>query len=291
MEKDSSSNDSKPNHSGPASRRLTSKSVGQFNAREWVNEGDHLFASAKATRAVWVVKRRKIRRKLDTLGERALGRNMWADLEGLPKSSILLLGYAVEMYLKAGLAKAYFGCSEEMFERDVKRRFSHNLNEIVKEIALDVSDREKNDLTILSEMIRFGARYPIKERADGSYTTQKNERLRQAWNKSEFTRMRRLALRVRAHASLIDMDSNEAAHYQWHQLDSDGYLAYRSGGHLPPRITYRLSTEQRAAGETNLSDVRKVVEDEMLHLLDRDWVRALILEDTKGATVIRQPLS
>jgi hypothetical protein len=177
-----------------------------------------------------------------------------------------------------------------MFERDVKRRFSHNLNELVKEIAFHVSDREKNDLTILSEMIRFGARYPIKERIDGSYITQKNERLWQAWNRSEFTRMSRLALRIKSRALLIDADSRDAAHYEWHQLDSDGYLAYRSGGHLPPRITYRLSSEQRAADETKLSDVRKVVEDEALYLPYRDWDRSLILEDTESVTVVRQPL-
>ena len=46
---------------------------------------------------------------------------------------MLLLGYAVEMYLKAGLAKAYRGCSDGMFDRDVTR-FGHDYKRIAAAI-------------------------------------------------------------------------------------------------------------------------------------------------------------
>lgn len=191
----------------------------------------------------------------------------------------MLLGYAIEMYLKAGLTKVYFGCSEEMFDRDVRKRFGHELIEIANEIAFELSPQDRADFSTLQDMILFGARYPIKEHMAGSYIRQKAKRLWQVWNRPEFTRMRLLAIRVRKHAARIDMDSYDAAHFQSHQIDSDGYLAFRCGGHLPPRITYRLSSEQRALGDTKLSDIRKLVEENSLFLPLSFWDYSLIQED------------
>lgn len=277
------SDDFAPKMEGPMKStvcaHLTHKSVGQYNAKEWLAEGDHLLRSAKLMRAIWAVKRR---RSTATLSQHVEGRRMsriWADIEGPPKASILLLAYAVEMYLKAGLAKAYLGCSEDMFDRDVRTRFSHNLLEIAHEIAFTTSDKDKTDLRLLQEMILSGARYPIKERLTGSYMRQRAERVWQVWNKPEFTRMRLLAIRARRHAANIDMDNYDPAVYQSHQIDSDGYLAFRCGGRLPPRITFRVSTEQRASGQTALSDIRKFIDDSVLYYPLRFWDYSLIQED------------
>jgi len=56
-------------------------------------------------------------------------------LTGLPRASMLLLGYSAEMYFKAGLTKAYVGCAESMFSRDIKRRFGHNFLLMSKELC------------------------------------------------------------------------------------------------------------------------------------------------------------
>ena len=85
----------------------------------------------------------------------------WNLLTGLPRSSMLLLGYAVEMYLKAGLAKAYKGCSEDMFERDVKGRFGHKLVSLAKEIVFPLKDDDEKNFILLQGMVLADARYPV----------------------------------------------------------------------------------------------------------------------------------
>jgi hypothetical protein len=74
---------------------------------------------------------------------------------------MLLLGYSVEMYLKAGLAKAYRGCSKEMFERDVKGRFSHKLPSLADEIAFPLQNGDEANLNLLRDMVLVDARYPV----------------------------------------------------------------------------------------------------------------------------------
>jgi len=257
---------------------LTNKSEGQFNPRDWIKEGNHLLASSKATRAMWILKRRKLKRSLNATGNWTRGTGMWADLEGLPKAAMLLLGYSVEMFLKAGLAKAYQGCSEQMFDRDV-RQFSHDFKKLAKEVAFDSSERDRKDLGILQKMVLFNARYPIAPRQSVTAIHQQAERMHQVWDKSEFTRMRQMTLRIRAHVSRIDMDSFDPSSVASIKLDDDGYVTYRIGGHLSPRVTYKFSTAQREAGEDNLDALRALARDGQLLLLDHIWERASFHED------------
>lgn len=261
---------------------LTSKSEGQFNSRDWIKEGNHLFASSKATRAVWVVKRRKLKRSLNATGNWTHGTAMWADLEGLPKASMLLLGYSVEMFLKAGLAKAYQGCSEQMFDRDV-RQFSHDFKKLAKEVAFDSNERDRMDLGILQKMVLFNARYPIKPRESATAIHQQAERMHQVWSKSEFTRMRQMVLRIRTHVLRIDMDSFNPSSVSSIKLDDDGYVTYRTGGHLPPRVTFKYSTAQRQAEEDNLDALRTLARDGQLLLLNHIWEQATFYEDNLPA--------
>jgi hypothetical protein len=259
-------------------RAMNRASEGQFNARSWLDEGDHLYASAKALRAVWVLKRRKVRRALSVSDDWMHGPAMWANFEGLPKSSILLLGYSAEMYLKAGLAKAYSGCREEMFDHDV-RAFSHDLKKLAKSVALVLTPAEKADLRVLGKMILHGARYPIKPKEDTKMTQQRAERLWLVWNKSEFTRMRRLVLWIKDHALKIDNDSFNPSTIATCQIDADGYLVYRTGGNLPPRVTFRYSTVQRETGRNNLNELRQMAKEGKLLLVDHIWDKATFHHD------------
>jgi len=46
----------------------------------------------------------------------------------------LLVGYAVELFLKAGLIRVYVGRSKELFQKDVKGRYSHDLIKLSKSV-------------------------------------------------------------------------------------------------------------------------------------------------------------
>jgi hypothetical protein len=65
------------------------------------------------------------------------------------------------MYLKAGLVKAYFGCSEELFNHDVRKNFRHRLKKLADEIDLPSLGESKADLRLLESFIVDWARYPI----------------------------------------------------------------------------------------------------------------------------------
>ena len=117
----------------PTRRRITKRSQGHFQPKNWIEEGDGLIASSRHLHAKWKTYREEFS---ETVKERKAGfrdaKADWALLTGLPKASMLLLGYAVEMYLKAGLSKAYFGCAESMFTRDIKQRFRHQYKLIME---------------------------------------------------------------------------------------------------------------------------------------------------------------
>lgn len=257
---------------------LTNSSEGQFSPAAWSREGDHLFASAKAMRASWVVKRRKLLRRIKEHGAWTHGAHMWAELDGLPKASHLLLGYALEMYLKAGLAKAYWGCTEELFDRDV-RKFSHDFKELAKAVAFDASPGEKGDLKALQRMVLYNARYPVKPTEHQPASRLQTDRMKAVWEKSEFTRLRHLVLRIKACIAKMDADSTNPASLSSIGIDDDGFVVYRRGGNLPPRITYRFSTMQRAAGEDNLPALRALAGNANLTVLESIWDEATFNED------------
>ncbi len=101
-------------------------------------------------------------------------------------------------------------------------------------------------------MVLFDARYPVKPVEHATVIHLQAERMFVVWSKEEFTRLRQLVLRVKAHVSKIDMDNTDPMTVSSIKIDEDGYVVYRIGGRLPPRVTYRYSTVQRAAGEARL---------------------------------------
>lgn len=118
-----------------AQNRLSNKSTGQFDPQKWISEGDGLLVSSQKVRELWGSHREEFGKPVrqESKGQRPTAED-WTLLTGLPRTSMLLLGYAVEMYLKAGIAKAYRGCGNMMFERDVKGRFGHNLDDMAQEL-------------------------------------------------------------------------------------------------------------------------------------------------------------
>ena len=160
------------------------------------------------------------------------------------------------------------------------RQISHAFKKLAKEVAFDATERDRKDLGILQKMVLFSARYPVNPRENVTVIHQQAERMHQVWSKSEFTRMRQMVLRIRAHVLRIDMDSFNPASVASIKLDADGYVTYRIGGHLPPRVTYKYSRVQREAGEGNLDALRALARDGQLLLLEHIWEQATFHEDT-----------
>jgi hypothetical protein len=272
--------------------RITNRSVGQFDPQSWLKEGEGLLASAKVVREYWVDYKKSIPDRMK--GNQDSGTN-WNLVTGLPRSSMLLLGYAVEMFLKAGLTKAYYGCSKEMFDRDVKKRFGHKLASLAREINFDFKNGDAENFAGLRKMVLVDARYPVFVLEGQSHSDIVNQQTLKIWSIENFDSFYALAERVREHARTIDSDSNNPAEMSSWQVDQDGYLAFRAGGHLPPRITYRVSSAQVEAGTTSLDDMKKLFASPQYFRVKHFWDSAWIYEDrvktatTKAETVRVNP--
>lgn len=273
------------NHSG----RISKRSVGQFDPNNWISEGDGLLASSAKTRKIWTNHRQTFSQNVQVRESRNRDRaSDWSLLTGLPRASMLLLAYSVEMYLKAGLAKAYLGCSEEMFERDVKGRFGHKLVLLAKEIAFPLEDEDGANLTLLREMMVVDARYPVVVPSGASYAGTVNQQTGRIWSSKNSEALTALAKRVKDHSQTIDADRNNPAFAMSVTVDDDGYLAFRAGGNLPSRITYRLSSFQKCTGETSPNDMKAVFASPAFHQLRFHWERAWIYEDGEKKTSCRR---
>lgn len=262
------------------SNRISHRSVGQFDPKNWFTEGDGLLASATKTREVWTSHRDDFSR---TIREREsndrASSSDWDLLLGLPRSSMLLLGYAVEMFLKAGLAKAYYGCSEKMFGRDIKKRFGHRLALMASEIAFSLNQDDEGNLNTLKNMVLLDARYPLMIPPNSSYSDTVAQQTQRIWSESNFVTLTELAKRIREHSKAIDSDSTNPRSLESFTVDTDGYLAFRIGGRLPPRITYRPSSIQRTSGKTSPDDMKALFLDSRFSRLRHYWHRAWIYED------------
>ena len=262
------------------SHRISNRSVGQFDPKKWFAEGDGLLASATKTRELWTNHRGEFSQTIQE--RRSHDRDSssdWNLLLGLPRSSMLLLGYSVEMYLKAGLVRAYYGCSEEMFGRDIKKRFGHKLISMANEIAFSFNHDDEGNLNELTDMILFDARYPVFIPNNASYSDTVNQRTQRIWGAQNFTILTELAKRIREHSKTIDADSANPASFGSFTVDADGYLAFRIGGHLPPRITYRASSIQLKNGQTSPDDMKALFPTSRFPQLRYYWHRAWIYED------------
>lgn len=257
---------------------LNWRSQGQFNPANWIKEGNNLFSSSKSTRSVWIIKKARLKNRLSQgLVPRDL--STWSNYEGLAKSSFLLLGYSVEMFLKAGLAKIFFGCSENMFNNEI-RRLSHNYKILADEVNFPATDQDDSDLELLTDIVLFSARYPIDPREQQDYLATKAQLNSIFTSNSIFTRVRKLSMRLREHVTKIDQDHTNPATFKRIKLDTDGYLSFRCGGGLPPYITYKYSSKQKENNENNEIALKKIFsEDKNYKQLIQIWETAKLRQD------------
>ena len=258
--------------------RISKRSVGEFNPKDWLNEGDGLMASSRKIREIWD----DHRQAFSTIGKGQKTKDDWNFLTGLPRASMLLLGYSVEMYLKGGLAKAYHGCSEEMFQRDIRRRFGHDFISLADEIAFPLENGDENNLRLLKDMVMVDARYPVFVPEGTTYSDAANQQTRRIWSQSNFNSFLELANRIKTHSKSIDSSPHNPASFISLNVDEDGYVSFRAGGNLPPRITYRLSSEQKRLGQTSKDDVRALIKENQIIM--HYWYLAGIFEDEEKET-------
>lgn len=227
--------------------KLSRASVGEFSASDWKSEGHALLLSSKLLRLQWLISRRKLARRLrednfGTVGFLSKDIDLMNMDRSLVKSSTLLIGYAVEMYLKAGLASALTGGPEDLFIYLSKYRFKHNYCEIANFISYPLTQQDKDDFETLKNAVEFDARYPISVASDEDYISKFNERRQRLADNSRYKRYRRLVEKLDRYSIKLRGTGKDPLSHGDFEFDGDGYLFYRMGGGMPSRITYKLGS-------------------------------------------------
>lgn len=262
----------------PMNEKVSRYSQGIFNSLAWVQEGDGLYASARTTRAIWHIKNRSFKKIDDKYSSASNVRN-WHLIYGLPRSSVLILAYSVETYLKAGLAKLFSRCDSALLEAEFKK-YGHNLKELASALEFPLDKESSGDLDEFKKYILHEARYPITPDINQDYLNSYNKRNTAINDANKFKRLCSLARKIRAHSKKIDSDKTHPAYVTRLTIQPDGYIAVRVGGGLKTRITYRASSTQISKKHTSVSHIKIALRNhpEIYKL----WRSAEVYEDTKN---------
>lgn len=214
---------------------VNNKSQGAYKASSWINEGDGLLLSSTALRESW--KNNKQNLRAFSAAPTVHRGDVFTKDFALSRSSILLLGYSLEMFLKAGVVRLYIGCPEDLVRAEL-RNFGHKYGETAKRIHFKKTGPDGGDFNILSRSVIEDARYPVTPQQDKNYIAELNKITCINSSQKTYERLETLVRRVRSYVSKLDNDSSNGASYTARDTDF-GYFAARFGGGLPPMITYK----------------------------------------------------
>jgi hypothetical protein len=225
-----------------------------YDKYSWMEEANRHFRSAKMLRHI-----RRRRRAGFNRAPESRKLEYVLSMEAAVHSSTLLVAYAIELVLKSGLTRAYVGCSKELFAREVKSRFGHDLRRIAREIEYPLCASSNKQLSDLKKVILSEGRYPFFSDTSEQDIRKRNERARRFWDDGQFDGLLSLYQSLRKHVVSLDGDSNNPTSIYDVQIDSDGYFAFRCGGNLSPRIVVKYSSNQRKRRLNNKRALKRLI--------------------------------
>ena len=240
-----------------------------------------MLVSARSMRSTWL---RKCRAYDTTRFQGLNARRHLNEIMGHPRASVLLLAYAAEMYLKAGVVKVFSNCREEPVGKWLIKKIGHRYRFAAKFVELELSEKENNLLGLLSDLVTK-MRYPVVPNTiedkrgfpfDMNPTAQVNERNNLIWSQTGFSELCSLVKVIAAHVQRMDEDENNPAVFRRGWVGEDGYWVFRLGGNLSPRVSYRLCPTTTAIDR---AAVRKQIEAEFSFGHYTTWEECKILVD------------
>lgn|GEM_PF-1866578 len=231
--------------------------LGVFKKSEWVSEGDSLKNSSKALNELsqstkseldFLVSKRKEGRKNSNSKNIV---DLIKTVESYKKSSILLLGYSIEMYLKAGLVCLHQYTVRDDFVELLRKKYSHNLSLVAQLLGISLSSKEIESLDRLKDLVLDEGRYPITPLSEDEYISQVNKLNQEIWSVKQYKTWEELASKIEDSVRKIDSDSSNPVSFTRYQIDDDGYCVFRFGGNLPAYLLAKYSTEQKENGGNN----------------------------------------
>ncbi|HDS0941471.1 TPA: hypothetical protein QDZ12_004794 [Pseudomonas putida] len=262
---------------------ISRDSVGVYRSKEWMEKGDSLLASSRELRLSWTLNQRKLKRTLKNLHLiTEKDRRLFSSDKHLLGPSYMLLGYAAEMYLKAGLATVIHGCSEQLFKHLSSKEYGHKLQKIAQSIYFKLDKESSTDLVDLQAFIESEGRYPIEADDRNDLINQSNSLRLRSSNKTYYRRLCRLVERIARHSADLGGNRRTPASTGTWQYDDDGYISLWLKTGLPPRITYRLSQKLTLEREPMVV-LREMIRS--LPGLNAAWPHCDLYEEVVGAKV------
>lgn len=229
---------------------VNSYSMGIFKASNWKKEGAGLLVAAKALRQQWLSNREAVVKVITERSPRSS--EVFTKDTALARSSMLLLGYSVEMFLKGGVVKLYSYGPEEVVKR-LMRKLGHDYEGMAKRLRIELEPDQFKQLNGLSQSVVDDARYPATPSLDKDFFEQTNKITQYNHRQPNFERLVGLVERIRDFVQKIDSDSSNPTSSQHHWTDW-GYVVARRGGHLPSTIVFRHEDQLKK------SDLRRTIE-------------------------------
>jgi len=235
---------------------------GQYNKADWLKESQLHLLSAKMLRECSAEKKERIKEQFQPEDQS----KSLAGIDGLisqreagNKSSILIIGYAFEMLLKAGLVCLYVDVPRKILRKDFRVTYGHNLRMMAEEIEAPTDDDELDKLDLLSDWLIGDARYPIEPTNERNYTQKLRVVRRKFWDDEEFVDLLELYEKINSFVSTIDASEDDPKSRQKWKMDDDGLFVYRTGGKLKDRIIVKFSKQQKGNGEDNKDSLRALL--------------------------------
>jgi hypothetical protein len=250
------------------SQVVNQNSQGIFRFSNWKKEGDGLLIAAKALREQWLLNKDEVRQIITDQVTRSP--EVFTKDHALARSSMLLLGYAVEMYLKGGLVKLYRYCPEKLVEREL-RVYGHQYELLAKRLGAPIAESQYLQLKGLAKSVVDEARYPVTPTIDGNFFDKLNSITRRNQGQSSFESLIGLVERIRDFVTRIDSDSDNPSSIQPRET-LWGYYVVRYGGHLASSIVFRCADPMTLLGLRN--------EIEAQVTLPGDWEEYEVYQDT-----------
>lgn len=260
---------------------------GVFNKLDWIKEAESKKISADLLRKIANERKQEYDLlKNSDRDNRTLKKEIIDILsvrQSANKTSILMLGYSIELLLKACLVSLLIHAPKSVLNETV-RKYSHDLLAIAKDLEFILSPSERNFLKKISSYVKLECRYPVSPESINDYCNKTNAINSFISNDDYYSLGLSFYERLRELLMSIDGTPNDMKFHGRIDVDSDGYIIFRNGG-FNPVVILKYSSLQNEKKLNNLGVMQSVIINKNKvnktinsHLIEKSWNEAIFFE-------------
>jgi hypothetical protein len=255
---------------------------GIYDRYQWENDANGYLFSSQTLRNSSKEKKLEFEQLRDKWQHKEIVNNI-VQREYLNKTSLLLLGFALELFLKSGILALYIGAPKEAFDGDIKNRFNHYLDKIAKELCLDLCNDEYDMLIKMTNFIKKYIKYPLEINNNEDYLKTHNERAREIWDDERYDSWIVLYEKIKQQVKIIDHCTEDVMFGGYWEINSEEYIHYRRGGKLPPIIKTNCNIKiDKKTPETKSFILKNIDHIAYKIYIEKEWNNTRVYKITTG---------